>query len=119
MVLPYHLDSLKQAAGLAALQFVGEMDQRVSAIVEERGRLVAHLQELGATVWPSGANFILFRPPNGDGDHVWQELLNRSILVRNTASWPHLEGCLRVTVGEPAENTAFCHALSDILGATS
>ncbi len=118
VVLPYHLDSLKQAAGLAALDFVGDMDQRVSTIVEERGRIVAHLSDLGAKVWPSGANFILFRPPAGDGERVWQELLDRSILVRNTASWEHLDGCLRVTVGQPDENTAFCTALSEILGAT-
>ena len=116
VVLPYHLDSLKQAAGLAALDFVGDMDERVSLIVEERGRIVAHLASLGATVWPSGANFVLFRPPAGDGERVWQELLDRSILVRNTASWEHLAGCLRVTVGQPEENTAFCNALSEILG---
>ncbi len=114
VVLPYHLDAMKQAAGLAALSFVDAMTARVAGIVEERGRIEAGLRRLGVEVWPSGANFVLFRP-GGSGDLVWQELVERSILVRNTARWEHLDGCLRVTVGTPAENGRFLDALDDIL----
>jgi histidinol-phosphate aminotransferase len=115
VVLPYHLDSMKQAAGLVALDFLSDMEARVSAVVEERGRLESALTGLGAQVWPSGANFILFRPPGGDGDGVWNGLLERSVLVRNTASWEHLDGCLRVTIGLPHENDRFLSALSEVL----
>lgn len=118
VVLPYHLDSLKQAAGLAALDFLDDMEQRVSSIVEERGRIETELRDLACTVWPSGANFVLFRPPSErglDGDAVWQGLLDRSVLVRNTASWEHLDGCLRVTVGTPEDNTVFLTALREVL----
>ena len=45
-----------------ALDHVAEMDARVARLVEERGRLVARLAELPVEVWPSGANFVLFRP---------------------------------------------------------
>ncbi len=114
VVLPYHLDSVKQVAGLAALEFVDSMNARVAGIVEERGRLQTALTDLGAEVWPSGSNFVLFRPPTS-GDEVWQALVDRSVLVRNTASWEHLDGCLRVTVGTPAENGRFLDALTDIL----
>lgn len=115
VVLPYHLDSFKQAAGTVALDFEVEMKARVASIVEERGTLQQALSELGAEVWPSGANFILFRPPDADGERVWNELVERSVLVRNTASWERLDGCLRVTVGTPAENRRFLDAVSDIL----
>ncbi len=118
VVLPYHLDSLKQAAGLAALDFLDDMEQRVASIVEERGRIETALDDLACTVWPSGANFVLFRPPAErglDGDAVWQGLLDRSVLVRNTASWEHLDGCLRVTVGTPEDNTVFLTALREVL----
>lgn len=117
VVLPYHLDAMKQAAGLVALDFVDDMEARVASIVEERGRIQATLSELGCEVWPSGANFVLFRPPAGplDGHGVWQALVDRSILVRNTASWEHLDGCLRVTVGTPEENRKVLGALADIL----
>jgi histidinol-phosphate aminotransferase len=46
---------------------------------------------------------------------VWQGLVDRSVLVRDCSSWPRLENCLRVTVGTPAENTAFLDALTDVL----
>ena len=114
VVLPYHLDALKQAAGVAALDFAAAMNERVASIVEERGRISAQLTHLGCEVWPSGSNFILFRPP-ADGDHVWQGLLDRSVLIRNTASWDRLAGCLRVTVGTNMENTSFLEALADTL----
>lgn len=115
VVLPYHIDSVKQAAGLVALDFVDDMDERVSTIVEERGRISVALDDLGCTVWPSGANFILFRPPAGDGDRVWAELVERSVLIRNTASWNHLGGCLRVTVGTREDNDRFLDALNGVL----
>src|SRR3546814_11003868 len=62
VVLPYHLDAVKQAAGRIALQFEPEMRARVASLVEERGRVGAALAELPVDVWPSRANFILFRP---------------------------------------------------------
>ena len=115
VVLPYHLDTLKQVAGCLALDHVADMDARVARLVEERGRLVARLAELPLDVWPSGANFVLFRPHDVDGSTVWQQLVDRSILVRDCSSWPRLEGCLRVTIGTPTEDDAFLAALEDIL----
>ncbi|MCU1496351.1 MAG: hisC [Acidimicrobiales bacterium] len=115
VVLPYHLDSLKQAAGRIALDFVGEMEQRVAALVEERGRLMAALLELPVQVWPSSANFVLFRPLERDGDDVWQTLLDQSVLVRNCSSWPGLDGCLRITIGTPDEDDRFLAALRKAL----
>jgi histidinol-phosphate aminotransferase len=66
-------------------------------------------------VWPSEANFVLFRPRSRDGGAVWQGLLDRSVLVRDCSSWPRLEGCLRVTIGTPDEDDAFLAALEEVL----
>ncbi len=115
VVLPYHLDAFKQAAGTLALAHVDEMNERVSRLVEERGRLVSRLGELDVDVWPSGANFVLFRPRSVDGGDVWQRLVDRSVLVRNCSSWPRLEGCLRVTIGTPGEDDLFLSALEEAL----
>jgi histidinol-phosphate aminotransferase len=116
VVLPYHLDALKQVAGRIALDFAPEMRARVAGLGEERGRLVARLQELPVDVWPSGANFVLFRPRERDGAAVWRALLERSVLVRDCSSWPRLDGCLRVTIGTAAEDDAFLAALEETLG---
>jgi histidinol-phosphate aminotransferase len=91
------------------------MEARVAGLVEERGRLVAGLDDLPVHQWPSGANFILFRPTGRNGNDVWQGLLDRSVLVRNCASWPRLDDCLRVTVGTPDENDRFLTALREVL----
>jgi histidinol-phosphate aminotransferase len=115
VVLPYHLDAFKQLAGTLALRYADDMDARVATLVEERGRLQAALADLPVDVWPSGANFVLFRPQAADGAAVWQALLDRSILVRNCSSWPRLDGCLRLTIGTTDEDDAFLAALKEIL----
>ncbi len=115
VALPYHLDALKQAAGRLALAHVEEMEGRVAAIVGERRRLEAGLARLPVVAWPSQANFILFRPERRKGSEVWQGLLDRGVLVRDTSSWPRLDGCLRVTVGTPEEDGRFLHALGEVL----
>lgn len=115
VVLPYHLDAVKQAAGVAALRFVAEMEARVSLLVEERERMFAALDgQAGVSVFPSGANFLLLRV-HGDGHAVWQGLVDRGVLVRDFSRWPGVEDCLRVTIGTPAENDAFLSALADVL----
>jgi histidinol-phosphate aminotransferase len=115
VVLPYHLDSAKQIGGRLAVRFADEMEARVKAVVGERERLTAALSAMDVDVWPSGANFILFRPRSVDADAVWRGLVDRSVLVRNCASWPRLAGCLRVTIGTPSEDDAFLTALSATL----
>lgn len=115
VALPYHLDSLKQAAGRLALRFTSEMERRVAAIVAERERVTGELRRMPIEVWPSQANFVLFRPLARPGREVWEELVRRSVLVRDTSSWPGLEGCLRVTIGSSSEDDRFLTALSEIL----
>jgi histidinol-phosphate aminotransferase len=115
VVLPYHLDAVKQAAGVLALRFSDEMEERVGLLVRERRRVIAALADLPVHVWPSEANFILWRPDGGSGLDVWQGLLDRSVLVRDCSTWPGLSNCLRVTVGTPEENDRFLAALGDVL----
>ncbi len=115
VVLPYHLDAAKQIAGRLALRFVGEMNERVKLIVDERERIQRALADMTVDQFPSGANFVLFRPRSLPGRQVWQGLLDRSILIRDCSSWARLDNCLRVTVGTPDENDAFIAALQEVL----
>ena len=115
VVLPYHLSVPTQLAGILALHHGPEMEARVARITEERGRVAAALADLPVESWPSEANFILFRPTSRDADDVWRSLLDRSVLIRNCASWAGLGGCLRVTIGTPEENDRFLRALKESL----
>jgi histidinol-phosphate aminotransferase len=115
VVLPYHLDSMKQIAGRVALRFTDEMEARVKQVIVERDRIQGALLALGVDVVPSGANFVLFRPRSRSGHEVWQALLERGVLIRDCSSWPRLRDHLRVTVGSADENTVFLEALSESL----
>lgn len=117
VVLPYHLSVATQLAGVEALAFDTEMRARVDALVRERDRVHAALAaDARLDVFPSGANFILFRatgrPDPERGRAMWQALLDAGVLVRDFSHWPGVEGCLRVTVGTPEENDAFLAALA-------
>jgi histidinol-phosphate aminotransferase len=62
------------------------------------------------TVFPSHANFLLVRVP--DAAHWFATLKDAGILVKNVDGWhPLLAGCLRITIGTPAENNAVLEAL--------
>ncbi|MEZ5218104.1 MAG: histidinol-phosphate transaminase [Ilumatobacteraceae bacterium] len=114
VVLPYHLDTAKQIAGRLAVGFVEDMEARVQQIVAEREAMITELRRIGVEVWPSGANFVLFRPRNRSGRDVWQGLLDRSVLIRDCSGWPRLADCLRVTIGTPQENHRFLAALAEV-----
>ncbi len=109
--LPYHLSTVTQAVARAALAHAGEPLAAVAALREERDALVGWLRGRGLAVADSDANFVLFGVFE-DRDAVWQGLLDRGVLIRNTGP----RGWLRVTVGTPEETAAFRAALTEVLG---
>ena len=109
--LPYHLSAVTQAVARAALAFRDEPLATVAALRSSRDDLVTWLRDRGLTVADSDANFVLFGVFE-DRDAVWQSLLDRGVLIRNTGP----SGWLRVTVGTPAEMSAFRDALTEVLG---
>jgi histidinol-phosphate aminotransferase len=111
--LPYHLSTITQVIGEAAIRHSTETLRLVDALVEQRDRVARSLADRGVTVHPSKANFVLFEVDNAD--RVWKELLEREVLVRNYSGAPRLENCLRVTAGLPDEMDAFLAALEEIL----
>ena len=108
--LPYHLSAVTQAVARTALAHAAEPLASVAALRAERDQLVAWLRARGRTVADSDANFVLFGV-FGDRDAVWQGLLDRGVLIRNTGP----AGWLRVTVGTPEETAAFKAALAEVL----
>ena len=110
--LPYHLSSIAQAMGLAALEHGPETLDAVQEIVMERERIALELQTMGVLAHPSRANFVLFE--THDPEALWRALLDRGVLVRSYSGQRGLEHCLRVTVGLPDENSAFLAAMKEI-----
>jgi len=115
--LPYNLGSLNQATGRFALQHKSVFDMQAGLIVQDRADLHAALRALPQlTVYPSEANFILFRVPEGRAPAIHAGLRDAGILIKILdGSTPALADCLRVTVGTAEENSAFLKALSGLL----
>ena len=116
--LPYNISSINQFTGEFALEYREVFDRQAADIRTSRADLVAGMRAIpDAELFPSEANFILFRVPAGRGQGVFAGLKSRGVLIKNLdGSAPALRDCLRVTVGTPQENAAFLAALSEALG---
>ena len=110
---PFHLNSIAQAAGFAALDDREYLDLTIHHVKSGIEYLTGELTRLGVRYWPTETNFILIKPVRS-ADFVEEELLRRGIMVRPTKR-NGLAGGLRVTVGTDEANQAFIHALEDIL----
>ena len=110
--LPYHLSALTQAAARVALAHAPEMLAKVDQLRHARDDLSSWLAGRGLQVAESDANFVLFGQFD-DRHAVWQALLDRGVLIRETGP----EGWLRVSAGTLAEMQAFKDAFAAVLGA--
>jgi histidinol-phosphate aminotransferase len=108
--LPYHLSAVTQAVALAALRHTEELLSTVATIRAERDRLVTSLRGLGLQAADSDTNFVLFGR-FADRHGVWQALLDRGVLIRETGP-PHW---LRVTVGTARETATFLYELTELV----
>ena len=112
--LPYNINILTQVSADFALQNAHVFDEQTAAIRADRSKLMASLKEIESLeVFPSAANFILFRVPQGRGSEIFEALKQQGILIKSlSANGGLLSDCLRVTVGKPDENQAFIEALT-------
>jgi histidinol-phosphate aminotransferase len=112
--LPYHLSAVSQVVARAALAHSAELLAAIATLRDERDAAVAALRELGLQVADSDANFVLFGT-FADPHAVWQGLLDRGVLIRETGP----AGWLRVSIGTAEEMRAFLLALQQVMGERS
>jgi len=107
--LPYHLSTVTQAVASAALAHADELLAQVQTLRAERDTTVDWLRAQGFSVADSDANFVLFGE-FADRHAVWQGLLDRGVLIRESGPAPWL----RVSIGSPAEMARFKQALLEV-----
>jgi histidinol-phosphate aminotransferase len=113
--LPYNINTLSQAAALVALKHAGTLNAQISLLISERGKLYnALLRTPSVTPFPTETNFILMWIEK-NATKAFEALRKRGILVKNLDPRGPLNGCLRVTIGTPAENREFLKTLKQIL----
>jgi histidinol-phosphate aminotransferase len=111
--LPYHLDAVKQVAGLVALEQERDFLEHRGRVAAERDRVAGALAAHDTVeVFDSAANFLLLRAGVPD---LFDRLLAHGVLVRDFSSRPRLAGCVRVTIGTAEENDRFLAALATVL----
>jgi histidinol-phosphate aminotransferase len=111
---PVAVNSLAQAAGLAALDDTAFRTASIAQVVAGRRQWAAALDRLGLPSAPSQTNFVLV-DTTIDGDVVTRAALERGILVRSGRDFG-LPSHVRITIGNEAENAAVIDLLAEVLG---
>ncbi len=99
---PYNMSGLIQKELLRRIE--AGTGGKVEELISETRRMTETLAQIPVIkkVFPSDANFILVRVDDPDG--IYDYLVGEGVIVRNRSRMPLCEGCLRITVGTPAEN---------------
>lgn len=116
---PYNVNTLTQEKALQALSDPDTTKKRTNLLLAERNRLMKELSALPVVkeVLPSDANFFLIQVNDPDG--IYETLASQGIIVRNRSREPLCQGCLRVSVGTPAQNQYVLEAFSALPGKLS
>jgi len=101
----YNCDAISVAAATAAIEDQEHAKKSWDHVRSERQRISSELTQMGWTVLPSQANFILAACPNGRGREMYLGLKEQGILVRFFDK-PGLNDKIRITVGTSQENNA-------------
>jgi histidinol-phosphate aminotransferase len=109
---PYPVNSLALVAAEAAVKDEKFLCAYAQEVLESRSQLTRGLEELGARVFPSAANFVLadFGP---GGTRLAKRLARRGILVRDRASEFGRDGFLRITAGTIAQTQRLLKATKE------
>ncbi|MER8683712.1 histidinol-phosphate transaminase [Mesorhizobium sp. M1405] len=112
----FNMNVIGHAVGISVLAHRGAYAENHKHIRHERQRVTAALSQLGFSVTPSHANFLLARVPAGQDGSWWQAALERQKIL--VAYFPDngLEHCIRVSIGTKEQLDAFLAAARDIVG---
>jgi histidinol-phosphate aminotransferase len=110
---PFNLNSLAQAAAVAALADQAYMRHSTGETMRELARVEAQLQRLGVWTAPSATNFVLARFGIA-ATQVYQRLLREGLIVRPIGA-PALPDALRISIGTPAQNERLLAAVPGVL----
>lgn len=111
---PYNINGLTQKLALEALKKGDQTRAWVTTLIGERSRLIERLGQLRVVqhIYPSDANFILVKTTNARA--IYEQLLQRGIVVRDRSNVKLCDDCLRVTIGTPAENDRLVRELQTL-----
>ncbi len=113
---PFNVNSLAQAAAIAALHDEDFLQKSVQCNTAGYVQLTQAFDEMKLTYLPSHGNFVMVKVGEDEqaGARVNLALLKQGIIVRPVANYG-LPQWLRISIGLPHENAAFIDALKDLI----
>jgi histidinol-phosphate aminotransferase len=113
---PFNVNSLAQAAAIAALNDQPFLEQGARNNAAGYAQFVEAFEELGLEYVPSFGNFVLVKvgDDDGAGARVNLALLKQGVIVRPVGNYG-LPQWLRISIGLPQENAIFITALKKAL----
>jgi histidinol-phosphate aminotransferase len=109
---PYNISEPVQELAVKALEEIGQVNDMIVTLVNERQNMVSSLlqNEEVVKIYPSDANFLLVKFKDASG--LYKYFVEQGIVVRDRSNVILCEGCLRITVGTPLENTKLLESLN-------
>jgi len=114
-ILPYNLNAFSQTAAEVSVElYDDELRPLVQKIITERKRVFAQLKEIeGLAPVESRANFMIVRSAI-EPRRIFEELVQRDVLVRDVSCYPMLSEYFRISIGTPEENDALLNSLRNV-----
>lgn len=110
---PFNVNSLAQAAAIAALEDQDFLADTVRLVNDEMDFIYQALDKLNISYTRSSANFLLIQLDK-KADDVFEDLLRQGVIVRSMSSYGYPD-CIRVSVGQHHENVRFLAALEKVI----
>jgi len=109
---PFNVNSVAQAAAVAALDDIEYLQQSIRRNREGMEQLVAGFRKLDLATIESAGNFVAVH--TGRGLERYEALLQKGVIVRPVANYG-MPDHLRVSVGRADENARLLEALEQVL----
>ncbi|MCC8407371.1 histidinol-phosphate transaminase [Mucilaginibacter sp. UR6-1] len=110
---PYNINEASQQLALEALSNIDIVNNWIKETLNQRDKLVLQLKSFDFVldIYPSDANFILIKTTGAR--EIYNYLVQQGIIIRDRSKVELCEGCLRITIGTPAENETLINALQN------
>ncbi|MDP3965193.1 MAG: histidinol-phosphate transaminase [bacterium] len=111
---PYNINRISSALAVRALAEKETVAEFKDTILKERNRMNKRLTEMGLTVFPSDANFLLVKYPTAS--NIAKKLAGESaLIIREFGNKKLLENCVRISIATPEQNDVLLTAIKKLI----
>lgn len=115
-MMPYSINMLSIMIGVEITRNFNIIYDKIEEMVKERERVLRELRKINNIVaYETHTNFILVKLLEKNVANAIESLRKGGVAVKDVSSYPLLDGCFRVTIGNREMNNSFLNLLRDFL----